>query len=119
RVSALTVSSMDFLEKTGAWRHVSDACTFRNMEVWDAEGTARIRFEAAEVHQEQLGAIVENHHVLQAQASAIDGQGSVQCCYGDSLQALQPLDHETGHELVLESGRNIRARLVIGADGAA
>lgn len=118
RVSAFTVSSMVFLADAGAWQHVNGDCSFRNMEVWDAEGTGRIRFEAAALHQDQLGVIVENHQVLEALTQVVTEQDNVQCCYGQSLQTLNRLDDET-HELVLESGRSIRTRLVVGADGGA
>lgn len=62
RVSAITPSSQQWLRQLAAWpgdlgQRVSP---YRSMTVWDAEGTGRVDFDAADVNQPALGYIVEN-----------------------------------------------------------
>ncbi|EXJ78119.1 ubiquinone biosynthesis monooxygenase Coq6 [Capronia epimyces CBS 606.96] len=49
RASSLTPSSVSFLEKTGAWRHVSQSRVqaYDEMQVWDAANDATLQFDWA------------------------------------------------------------------------
>ena len=68
RVVALSASSQQFFEQLGAWNFIRSQrlSPFERMQVWDAEGTAQVCFDAAEVQQPTLGHIVENSLVLSA-----------------------------------------------------
>jgi 2-octaprenylphenol hydroxylase len=117
RVSALSIASQRILERVGAWQGVQQrrAAPYSDMHVWDGSGTGLVHFSAASVHAEHLGHIVENRVV----------QDALLDCLHDSdigLLAnarLEQLRH-SGDDwlLTLADGRQLRAPLVIAADGA-
>jgi len=74
RVSAISMASQRVLEGLGAWAEVAAGrhCPYQAMAVWDAEGTGRIEFDAAEMRAEALGTIVENRHVVRALFNALE-----------------------------------------------
>lgn len=116
RVSAVTAASRGIFEALGAWPAVAGrACPYREMFVWDAEGTGNIRFDAADIHREDLGHIVENGRLCAALYRALDETG-VDSIQGDALEALAP--GGAGYRLTLAGGRSLECRLLIGADGA-
>lgn len=113
RVSALSASSIAFLESLGAWQYLpaAKAGAFSAMQVWDGEGTAEIHFDAAEIWADQLGVIVENSEVVMALEAALAGSG---------VTVVRPaalLDLPEPGVVSLDNGDKICSRLVIGADG--
>ena len=118
RVSALNESSRQVLGDVGVWSWIQGvrSCDYREMRVWDAEGTGSIHFSAAALGADSLGAIVENSIVLAGIYERLRGQ--------DNLSLVSPftsaaLESENGGESVLigESGRRLQACLLVGADG--
>ena len=78
RVSALTVASERILRRLGAWDRIAEAAApFRGIEVWEAAGGARIRFEAEAIGEPRLGCIVENRAVAAALEEAGGALGVV------------------------------------------
>ena len=114
RVSAISLASQRLLEELGAWPKVqaSRHCGYREMTVWDGDGTGRIHFDAAELHARSLGTIVENRNIVRALFESLS-DSSVQLLDGVRVKAWS---REQGVEL--EDGRRLAARLVVGADGA-
>lgn len=117
RVSALSAASQRILDRLGAWPGVvaRRASPYGEMQVWDGTGTGAIHFSAASVHADVLGHIVENRVV----------QGALLEPLHDSGIGLMPnarLEHlrHSGDDwlLTLVDGRQLRAPLVIAADGA-
>ena len=68
RVVALSNMSVQILESAGVWREISAQrlCAYREMYVWDGEGTADIRFGCHDIREQQLGYIIENSVILKA-----------------------------------------------------
>src|SRR5690606_39375959 len=62
RVVALTHASQKLLERIDCWEAIRSerVCAYRDMIVWDGEGTAEINFSSSEVRTTHLGHIVEN-----------------------------------------------------------
>ena len=123
RVSALTPASRDFLADMGVWALLEQLrfCPYTDMRVWDADGTGSIHFAANELHLPCLGYIVENGLVTQALSGALTGQAHLSLFQPDALVAIESQvapDGKTEQVLTLESGRQLRCRLLIGADGA-
>jgi len=114
RVSAISLASQRLLEELGAWPKVqaSRHCGYREMTVWDGDGTGRIHFDAADLHARSLGTIVENRNIVRALFESLS-DSSVQLLDGVRVKAWS---REQGVEL--EDGRRLAARLVVGADGA-
>ena len=85
------------------------------MHVWDGSGTGQIHFSAASVHAEVLGHIVENRVVQDALLERLHD-----CDIGLLANARLERMRRSGDEwlLTLADGRNLRAPLVIAADGA-
>ncbi|RLQ23469.1 FAD-binding protein [Seongchinamella sediminis] len=119
RVSALTPISIAFLDRLGAWAGVAGYrhCAYSHMTVWDADGTGRIEFDRAELDVPALGHIVENRAIVDGLLAALEGATDIAVHSPDSLQSCQRDDDGT-LVLALESGECLRARLVVGADGA-
>ncbi|PSF08266.1 2-octaprenyl-3-methyl-6-methoxy-1,4-benzoquinol hydroxylase [Marinobacter fuscus] len=113
RVSAISLASQQLLAQLDAWRHVLAGrhCSYRSMTVWDAEGTGRIQFDAAELHAKSLGTIVENRALVRALMTELLAS-DVTLLDGVRVKSWQP-----GSPLQLEDGRVLEAGLVIGADG--
>ena len=129
RVSALTPASTRLLRDVGAWDRVAAAraCPFVAMQVWDARAPGHVRYDAAEVGESELGHVVENRVVHTALAEAAERLG-VRVSPPASLARLR-LGDRPGALAEADFGnpdaspdappdRTVRARLIVGADGA-
>lgn len=117
RVSALTVKTIDWLRQLAVWPGLADVCCpFQGMRVWDGEGSGCIAYDAADIQQDELGCIVENHRLVAALADACEGQDNLTLRYGQGASELLQLD-DGRWQLVLEDGSQLRTGLLVGADG--
>lgn len=118
RVCAVTEASRGWLEQLGAWPAVAAyrACPYRHMTVWDAEGVGRIDFDASEVNAPALGHIVEHAPLQGALLQRAAGRRGVQLFSPASVEHFERI--ERGILLRLADGRQLRAALLVGADGA-
>ena len=117
RVSALSMASQRILERLGAWPGIAArrACPYGEMRVWDGSGTGSIHFAAASVHAETLGHIVENRVV---QDALLDRLHDSQIGLLGSARLEQLRRSGDGWLLTLADGRELRAPLLVAADGA-
>jgi 2-polyprenylphenol 6-hydroxylase len=117
RVFAINRASQRLFESLGVWPAMRSrgASPYEAMEVWDARSPGRIRFEAAEVGEPDLGHIIENRVIQWSLWEALDAAGVPRLCPA-SLAQLQVLSD--GVDACLDDGRVVHARLVVGADGA-
>jgi 2-octaprenylphenol hydroxylase len=117
RVSALSAASQRILERLGAWSGVTArrSSPYGEMQVWDGSGTGQIHFSAASVHAEVLGHIVENRVIQDALLEPLHDSG-IGLLPGARLERLR----RSGDDwlLTLVDGRELRAPLVVAADGA-
>eukprot|EP00250_Pteridium_aquilinum_P009758 c18910_g1_i1 orf=173-1693(+) len=135
RVSALTPSTVTFLEDVDAWKHIQNSrhAPFDAMQVWDYTGLGYTRYKAADVGKHVLGYVVENKVILSALHSRLKDLGFASlicpatvkavkgCAYSPSESVEADRKGEARHGLAqieLDDGRCLRARLVVGADGA-
>ena len=122
RVSALSLASRRVLEACGAWEAIAAGRVgpYTEMRVWDEGadpgGAAALRFRATDVAADALGHIVENELVRHALRESLARLPGVQVVDEARVAGLS-LD-DAGAEVRLEDGRRLRARLVVGADGA-
>ncbi|HEV7608635.1 MAG TPA: FAD-dependent monooxygenase [Steroidobacteraceae bacterium] len=119
RVFALSRASERILRAADAWTEIAAtrAEPYERMQVWHADvpphGGDALVFDAAEMGERDLGVIAENN-VLQAALAGAARRAGVQLVTGDIGALEQERD-----AVVLHAGeRRIRARLVVGADGA-
>ncbi len=117
RVSALSVASQRVLLRLGAWPGVlaRRSSPYSEMHVWDGSGTGQIHFCASSVHAEVLGHIVENRVIQDALMEPLHDSG-IGLMPGARLERLR----RSGDDwlLTLVDGRELRAPLLVAADGA-
>ncbi len=126
RVVALTHASQSLLYRIGAWQLAEQQriCPYGNMEVWDAEGTARIHFDSRELQQPQLGHIVENRVLTRAILAQMQACSGIDLFCPERVEDLRRVESGSESpqlpimEVALESGRLLTAPLVVAADGA-
>lgn len=118
RVSALTASSQAWLEQLGAWQSVAARrlSPYRQMHVWDGEGTGAIHFDAAEVNRPALGYIVENRLLQTALLHCVSQQRNVQVLSPARIESFARIP--SGIVITLEDRRQLQAPLLVAADGA-
>jgi 2-octaprenylphenol hydroxylase len=119
RVSALSRASQRLLELTGAWPAVAArACAYGRMVIWeerqDPRGPDALVFDAAELGEPDLGHIGENRAIQSALTARAESLGVV--LLRAELAALEPARDSV--RIALGDGREFRAGLVVGADGA-
>jgi 2-polyprenylphenol 6-hydroxylase len=118
RVFALSRASEKILRAADAWSDVAAvrSAPYERMQVWHADvpphGGDALVFDAAEIGERDLGVIAENA-VLQAALLAAARRAGIALHEGE----VESLGAERD-AAVLQAGKTIRARLVIGADGA-
>ncbi len=119
RVSALTPTTTAFLDSLDAWQSLLDQRVgpYTGMHVWDAEGTGQIDFDAQEAGESYLGHIVENRLTVAALLGVAERSSSVDCHWQTTVVALEA-DATGQPRVVADDGRQWRAGLVVGADGA-
>lgn len=118
RVYAFAPDNAALLDSVGVWGAVLQARAqpYRHMRVWDAAGGRPIEFDADAFARRELGWIVENGLLVDRLWSAQAAAGVRVMC-PDRVVALD--QDEASATVELESGRRLRARLVVAADGAA
>jgi 2-octaprenyl-3-methyl-6-methoxy-1,4-benzoquinol hydroxylase len=119
RVYAFAPDSQALLESLDAWSPVANARAhpYRRMRVWDAAGGGELCFDADDLGRSNLGHIVEHGLLVDRLWQAVGRERTISRHCPDKLQSL--LQDEGGVTLELASGARLRARLALGADGAA
>jgi 2-octaprenylphenol hydroxylase len=119
RVSAISRASQNILRHAGAWQRLPTGrlCHYERMRVWHEslppDANTTLVFDAAELAEPDLGAIIENRALTAASLAAFEASGGT--VLATALSALQcAADSAT---MVVSEGR-LRARLVVAADGA-
>jgi 2-octaprenylphenol hydroxylase len=121
RVSAISRASERILRRAEAWQHIPSPprSAYECMTVWDAatqpDSRAALHFSAAETGEPNLGYIIENRRVQWALFEAVPLRQRV-TLLNAQLKSLHFDDD--GVRVGLSDQRTLRARLVIGADGA-
>lgn len=117
RVSAITRASQQLLQNLGVWQRILDerATAYQHMHVWDRAGFGEIHFDAADLGEPDLGHIIENRVIVRALWQSF-GAAGVRLLAPARLRSLDA--SEDGARLVLQDGGELRAGLVVGADGA-
>lgn len=118
RVYALALDNQNLLEQLGVWpdikaKHVNP---YKTMTVFDEVSGKPLQFNASELGRHTLGYIVEHNLLVDALWSAVLQNKSITLICPDKIQSL--INHEQEVEISLQSGRQLSAKIVVGADGA-
>ena len=116
RTAALNLASQNILEKLGVKRGIENYLTpFKNIYVWDSEGTSSLEFSSDEIGQPKLGDVVTNNAILSSIFLLLPNYKNLRFLSGDRLKTLDP--QEESIKVCTEGGENISCKLVVGADG--
>lgn len=113
RIYAFSPGNIAWLESLGAWGPLLRAEPVRQMRIFGDAG-GRLTLDALEAGLPALAQIAENGRLQYALWQAAEAAG-VRLIHG---QAEAVAWGEMAHALLLADGRRIRARLLVGADGA-
>lgn len=117
-VVSLNRASSAILERLGVWPRIADCrvSPYGGMELWDATGSGRLRFDSADIGEPVLGHFVEPVLVEAALHEALADTPGVELRWSSRPVALA-VDGEEAR-LTLEDDTVLHAALVVGADGA-
>ena len=116
RTAALNLASLDILEELGVRKGIQNYLTpFKNIYVWDSEGTSSLEFSSDEIGQPKLGDVVTNNAILSSIFLLLPNHKNLRFLSGDRLKTLDP--QEESIKVCTEGGENISCKLVVGADG--
>lgn len=117
RVSALSRASERILRNLNAWNAINSArvCDYQAMTVWDAGGSGRVHFDAADIGEPCLGHIVENRRVQAALWQQLEQHPDIQVQAARVTAVDCSMDNAS---VTLDSGRTVTSRLLVVADGA-
>jgi 2-octaprenylphenol hydroxylase len=119
RVFALSRASEKILRAAGAWTDIARtrSARYERMHVWHADvpphGGDALVFDAAEMGERDLGIIAENN-VLQAALAGAARRLGIVLAEGE----ITALEFERDAVRLRAGERDVRARVVVGADGA-
>jgi len=116
RIYAISPGNAAFLAHCGAWQHLDMGRVqpVYAMRVLGDEG-AELDFSAYEIGAPELNFIVENRLLHQALWQELEQQDNLTLFHPARCASLAW--HDDCAQLTLEDGREIRARLIVGADG--
>ncbi len=117
RIYAISPANAAFLEGLGIWRRLdrSRLTAVHEMQVYGDGKSANLEFSAYDAGVAELAWIVENSLLQSVLWQGLEQQHNLELICPDRCATLQR-DADAA-ELVLDSGRVLRARLLVAADG--
>lgn len=118
RVSAITRATEKVFQMVGGWEGMvaRRVTSYETMRVWDAGGSGAIEFAAADLGEPNLGHIIENRVILAALLERMAQFRNIELLCPAQVAGLERT--ATAATLTLADGRQLTARLIVGADGA-
>lgn len=118
RIYAVSPGSAAFLASVGAWQGVDAQRVTRveTMRIFGDEPSARLAFSAYDAGLRELAFIAEGGRLQSALWHCVSYMPHVKVFCPATCDALLP--HADYSEVVLDGGVTLRAKLVVGADGA-
>ncbi len=118
RVSAISHSSQNVFKHIGVWPLIEKrrSCAYEKMDVWDADGEDEVVFDAADNGVSELGHIIENRVIQLSLLERIDDHHNIDLITGHAVEDIQYGPDQSC--ITLDNDKEIRCRLLIGADGA-
>ena len=118
RLSALSLSTVKFLNQLGAWQHISSMrCQpYNELAVWENAQTEADKtvFTASSIGCDSLGQFVENRLTQLALHKEIAQYSAVDLYSNSNIEMLDTLNNQ----IVLKDGQKLHGKWIIGADGA-
>jgi 2-polyprenylphenol 6-hydroxylase len=117
RVVAVAPSSVDFLNRAGAWNAIASSrvSPYRTMRVWDSIAPGELTFDAADRGEASLGYIVENRLIQSVLWQELQ-RARIALRVPSKVEATE--SNADRRALTLDDGTTLNARIVVAADGA-
>ena len=117
RALALTPASRKILTRVQAWQQLAeqDVGLFRQMHVWDENGSGSLFFDSADIGLPALGHIVPQDLLVGALEAVRGGAHGISVHAGAEPVALS--DAGNAIRVTLSDGREVAAKLLVAADG--
>ena len=117
KTASLNLASIDFFKKIGLWEKVNHSSKeFTNIEVWDAEGSSKIIFNAKDISRSKLGNIAHNNTILTALYDLLKDLPNVNRVENVSVSVIK--EANASINVQTDSGLSLTASLVVGSDGS-
>jgi 2-octaprenylphenol hydroxylase len=127
RVSAINRSALKRFQQTGVLQSplAQRACAFEKMFVWDQTGAGQIQFDSAELGFSELGVIIENNVLQQMLLDSVRSAENISYLCPEEIVGIdyqqdiehQDNEHQAASTITLSSGKQLTAKLLVGADG--
>ena len=126
RCSSLTPTSVEFLDRIGAWKHIQRdrVQPYEEMQVWDGVSGSRIEFDWPKSQGKTIAYMNENLNLTSGLLKRLDELGGVRMFDNTKVENIElgketeTMDLSAWPVVQLQGGKHIAARLLIGADGA-
>ncbi|MEO7251268.1 MAG: FAD-dependent oxidoreductase [Arenimonas sp.] len=118
RVYAIAPDSQALFERLGVWPAIAAGRTqpYRHMRVWDAAAGGELAFDADALGRDRLGSIVEHGLLVDRLWTAVAREPKIsRHCPATLVELVQD---DAGITIMLDNGNSLRAKLLLGADGA-
>ncbi len=116
RVSAINLATMQFFKHLEVWKSIHDTrvSAYSQMQVWDANSTARIEFISDETQFDQLGYIIENDLMVECLLENLASYENVHIFANTTIGGIEQTDQ---NQIVIINSQRIETKLLVGADG--
>ena len=116
RTSAIALATQRMLQKIGVWGKLgADPAPIKDIRVTDGPSLFFLHFDHRDLGDAPFGYIVENRHMRRALITRLTELPNVHVIAPAKVQSL--IRSPKTSEAHLEDGRNIKAQLIIAADG--
>lgn len=116
RTTALAHCAKEVLAGAGVWPHlVSDAQPINDIRVIDQGSPLRVHYDHRAIGSEPLGYVLDNAVIREALFKRAAELPALTHLAPAGVRAVERTAHDAS--VVLEDGRRVRGRLVVGADG--
>ena len=117
RIYAVNPANTRFLDQFGVWSGLDQSriAPVYDMRVWGDDPAARLDFSAYQAGVSELAFIAESRLMQDGLWRALQGQANLEIFCPAACEALDICDEAV--YLRLQDGRELQARLVVGADG--
>ncbi len=117
RVSAIVQGNVNILRHLGVWKHLEHvAGAMTSMRIWDGQAQGGIRFDGAEIGEDNLGYLIENTLLIHALQQTLKESADVELLCPETIANVSWQRDKV--QVQLEGGRNLQTPLIVGADGA-
>jgi 2-octaprenylphenol hydroxylase len=120
RTFALTRASEQIFRNLGVWEMMmaQRVSPFREMQVWDANGSGAIHFDSALLNEPTLGYIVEQTVIQTALTTRLTEFDNLTVYRPAKVDDFRLINSATGMQVQLDNGEVLTTRLLISAEGA-